>query len=275
MNITPRTLFAFVAAAAVALALAACGGSHHSSSSAAAPKESVTASADSAPGSLGKGAVPIPSGAVAQVGNTLITTTQLSHWMSALLGGDFYEGVRIVAPTGLVSDPPDYPRCVASLRRFAVAAKPSTAELESKCHELNEALEQQALESLIESQWTINREAELGLKVGPAEIQKAFKRLSAREFPTPAALHKYLALRGWTLSVELVLVQRDVLGTKLLRKLKGAQALMTYSRESARKDKAETSCRSGYVVESCREYSGPASTTPSPAILIEQIAAWK
>jgi hypothetical protein len=275
MKATPRRIFPFASAVVAALVVAACGGSHHLSSSSEASREAVTVSADGAQGNLGKGAVPIPSGAVAQVGNALITRAQVNHWMSTLLGGDFYENKRIVAPKGLVADPPDYPRCVASLRRFAVSAKPSTAELEGKCHELNEALKQQALELLIESQWSINRGAELGLKVGQVEIQKAFNRLSAREFPTVAALHRYLALRGWTLSVELDLVRRDLLGTKLLQKLKGTRALTRFSRESTRKDKAETSCRLGYVVESCREYSGSASMTLSPAVLIEQIAPWK
>ena len=272
-----RTALAFVACLLIGVGLAACG-------SAASDKTPSTGSDASAVtpnpggpslGTLGKGAVPIPADAVAQVGNVQITEATLNEWMSHVLGGDAYESVGLVAPRGLVSDPPNYPRCESALRRLlASSAASHAAQFKSKCEELYQALKQQTLTTLIESQWAVARDAELGIKVDNQEVEREFERVKATQFRTTAALHTYLAQRGWSLSVELELIKRDMLGARLLHKVKGVQALTRLARENPKKGKAETSCRAGYVVESCREYT-TAPATPSPNVLLEEIVAWR
>ena len=84
-----RAGLAIVAASVVLVGMSACGG-----------------------GSSG------PSGeVVAKIGGTTVTRPELSHWMSTLAGGDFYEiGRGHAVPARLASEPPDYAACVASLQ---------------------------------------------------------------------------------------------------------------------------------------------------------------
>jgi hypothetical protein len=217
----------------------------------------------------------IPGNSVAVVGGTPITKSELTHWMSTMAGGDFDEISGIIAPKGLVSDPPNYGACMANLKTLAPSY--SGAELQTKCQQLYAGLKEQALVYLISSQVSIAEGAEQGVEATPQEINRAFNRLRAERFPTEAQLQQYLASRGWSLSDELHLVKLDVLSLKLLPKLRqkysSERALIRYSNEAAKRWKGRTSCRPGFVVQGCSNYIAPPKPPgPSPAVLVEEIA---
>ena len=222
---------------------------------------------------------------VAEVGGSAITRASVNHWMSTIMGGDFYEISRRVAPVGLAADPENYPACKAALEKLASSyaqAKPSEAERKQKCEQLHQALKAQALSYLITANVARGQAAELGLAATPAEVEQFFHTIQAREFPKEAELRQYLAERHWSVADELFLLKRDLLSSKLKTKLlgrykgtSGLAALAKYAKEANRRWTAKTTCRSGYVVSGCSEYtSAQANATaaaPSAAVLIEAL----
>jgi hypothetical protein len=256
MSKVTRVTLALVATALVAASLAACGGG----------------------GTM-------PADAVAQVGETAITKASLNHWMSTIIGGDFYEITHKVAPTGMVSEPPDYATCTIALETLPSSSgktKPPAVQLKSKCEQLYHALKQQTLSYLISAQVAVGQDRDQGLKVTGREVEQAFKRLQASQFPKEAELQQYLANRHWALSDELFLLKRDLLSSKLRAKIEkkyggatGEQALIKYVHGATTLWIARTTCRSGYVVQGCKQY-GPAqaaatAAAPSPDALIEEL----
>lgn len=216
---------------------------------------------------------------VAQVGGSTITKGELNHWMSTLAGGDFYEVAKAhTVPAGLVSEPANYGACVAHLEAIAAIsdagpARPTAAQLLKKCRELQQGLKLQALNFLVQSRWLIGLYGEAGLKATDAEAMQLLKRVKAEQFPDEK-LQQYLARRRRSLSDELFVMKLNVLQQKVTQKLNagGQQALAAFA-EAGQRWTAKTSCRAGYVVQHCKQYSGqPTSALPSPAVLLEQIA---
>lgn len=222
--------------------------------------------------------------AVAHVGDTAITEASLSHWMSSIMGGDFYELTGKVAPTGLVSEPPNFAACVTALEGYEAAPAPGSAKdasttLRHKCEQLHLAIKQQALAYLITAYVAVGEGAEQGLTANGSEIEHLFKQIQEAQFPTEAQLSQYLANRHWTLKDELFLVKRDLLSQKLTTKLKhkftgpsGERALINYVREVRGRWTAKTTCRPAYVVEGCKEHNPSSSAGPSPSALIQELA---
>jgi hypothetical protein len=242
-----RTTTAWFAIVASAVTLASCGGSG------------------------------TPAGTIAQVGDIPITKTELNHWMATIVGGDFYELTRVTAPKQLVSEPPNPTACVAKMK--TVAKVTTTTELSHRCQQLAQLLKKQALAYLIESDVEVGEDAEHGITVTNQEIQASFNEVRKAQLPTEAALREYLAQRDWSLSDELFLVKRNLLGSKLLEKVKhelGAKAtepeIDAYYKRLGAKWTDKSSCNPGYVVEGCKQYVAPKNPSPvSPAVAIDEI----
>jgi hypothetical protein len=217
------------------------------------------------------------SGVVARVGNTPITKVDLNHWMSTLLGGDYFEITGATVPRGVVSEPENLSLCVAKLKTIAVGKV--KAELTHRCRQLHSLLREQAMEYLINSDVYAGEDAETGATVSNHEIQVAFASLKGEAFPTPATLQQYLAQRDWSLADEMFVVKRDLLGTRLLQKVReklgkeaSEAALDQYYKTLTAKWVAKTSCIAGYIVKGCRQYRKLATPpTVSPAIVIEEV----
>jgi hypothetical protein len=223
-----------------------------------------------------------PSGdIVAQVGSTPITRATLNHWMSTIVGGDYFELTSKVAPAGIVSDPPNYSRCQAiyeatSAKLPSGSPRPSAELLASKCRQLYEALKAQALNFLIETQWSVDHDAEQGIRVTSAEVNQRFKQYKAEEFSSEAQFQTYLADRRWSLSDDLFLIRKDLLSSKLIAKLSAEKrSPLVSGRESARRLRASTRCYTGYVVEDCTGYKAPATPAPVPETVVDALAAFQ
>jgi hypothetical protein len=218
-------------------------------------------------------ATQLPSDAAAVVGARQISKATLNRWMSPMVGGDFYESTHLRAPTGLVSEPPNYAACVAAVRAFG--SKLTVAQITSKCEQLYEQVKEQVLTYLIEAEWSLDRDAEQGVTVSNQEIEKEFKRLEAQFFPKEGELQAYLANHEWPLSVELFLIKRDMLYNKLEKKFRETGRKAQFGRflfDNAKQWTARTSCQIGYLVEQCNDYKSVPSTT-SPDILIEEFVS--
>jgi hypothetical protein len=229
---------------------------------------------------------------VAEVGHTqTITRSTLSHWMSTIVGGDYYEHIGVKAPDGLVSDPPNYPACISAIERIGPAkttSQPTSSsrqELEGKCRLLYQLIKQQALTFLLSQLWSEDEDAEHGIRITNTEVKRAFERYRTTQFPTQAALTTYLANHHWSLSDELDLIRRDLLETRIeefvARRLGKAHAtpeaveratIAQYER-SVKVYTPRTHCRTGYLASDCSDYKAPAREETAPAPLLEQIVA--
>lgn len=216
---------------------------------------------------------------VAEVGGSPITKTEVSHWMSTLAGGDYFElsGGHTV-PAALASEPPDYAACVTSLEAV-VASSPRAgskpADLLLKCRQIYTALRIQALSYLVKIQWLESVYREEGVTVTEGEVQEFFKKVRVGLYETEAELHQYLLSRRESLADLMTITKLEALEQKAGNKIKagGAQVAAQFS-AAERKWTTKTTCRAGYVVEYCKQFKGRqtyAGTLP-PAVLMEQVA---
>ncbi len=223
------------------------------------------------------------SDAVAHVGSTPITTSAVNHWMATLAGGDYHQlSAKHTIPDGLVSEPPNYPRCVAALEA-AAARVPGRGlnltgvQLLTKCRQLYQALRNQSVALLVNDQWLIALARDEGVTVSDADAMQLFKHVKAQEFPTEAAQRQYFASRKLSLADELFLLKIDLVEQKLVKKAEqgGKQTVASFN-EAAQRWTAKTTCRPGYVVQHCKEYTGapaPSPSHPPASVMVEQVAA--
>jgi len=216
---------------------------------------------------------------VAQVGGTPITRTAVSHWMATLAGSDYYELSRAqTLPAGLVSDPPDYSRCVASLQAAIPGAGGTGSgpdELLKKCREINVALRIQAVGLLVQAQWLTSVDRQEGMTVTEQEVQQLFKQIRAEQYPTEVDLRGYLSGRRWSLPDLLLTVRLDLLGRDAESKIAAGGKQAAEFADAEQQWAARTSCNAGYVVAHCKQFKG-AEIYPdalSPSVLLEQVAA--
>ncbi len=207
----------------------------------------------------------LPPGVVAEVGHTPITNATLKQWMTAMLGGDYYEITNRTAPAALLSPPPDHASCVAELERVSTSAgarKVTHSQIETLCAELYEAIKAQALTYLIRSQANVVEAAAHGVSVSEKQVEGELARVRAEQFPTKSGLQTYLTQRHLTLAIELFVLKQDIIGREYAPKLYAA-VLKGGGGEKAGRERLiasetkwvnETNCRPGYVVARCRQY---------------------
>jgi hypothetical protein len=198
--------------------------------------------------------------------NASIARGTLDHWMQATMGADFRESIGVPGPRGLVSEPADYPRCIAAAklvapRSFFNQLQLSRAALDRACHELYRAIKAQALGFLISVQLNVAEAAERGIKITDSEVERAFEAASRRLYPSERDLQRYLAERQWSLSDLLYQLKGDVLAHRLHPKLGGRRDRLL----------ADTKCAPGYLVPGCNAYHGSAAAFPAPGVILERL----
>jgi hypothetical protein len=119
---------------------------------------------------------------VARVNGTPITRAEVSHWMTTLAGRDYYSvSHKLATPAGLVSDPPNYARCVAKLESVEARQSETAVQLLNKCRQLYQALRIQATSYLVGALRGIGIAHELGVDVSEAAATRRYQEASARE----------------------------------------------------------------------------------------------
>ncbi len=220
---------------------------------------------------------------VATVGKTKISRSTLNHWMATMVGGDYQENVGNTAPVGLVSEPADYSRCVSAAKaikpKSLPASVPNEARLRIRCRQLYTAVKEQALSYLISALWRSEEGAEVGQNVSDREVARNAQEVAYSNYRSPAAFHRFLASRHWSLADERFLLKRNLLDSKFLERLKARVAALgggekTYGKlvqENVAKWSKKTSCSSGYTAWQCRPGGSTAEADPSAAVLVEQL----
>lgn len=251
-----------------ALLLSACGsGKTNNTSSGASDRATQNTAVQTQNGNGGE--------VVARVGTTPITKAEVSHWMNALGATLFYQdsGSRTL-PEGLLSDPPNYPRCVSGLEAAATTAPvkghESAVELLAKCREADQSLKVYATSHLIAARQSIHIAKEMGATTTPSKVRSVFEQEMAREYPTPAALRAYLVSHRHTISDELLETEVQVLGTQVLHQIQTPQGHSRYLALLARAS-AVTTCSPAYIVEGCKQFKGSLPHTTA-SIVMEDLA---
>ena len=252
-----------LAACLAVVALGACGGG--SNSSASNPVRS-TSERPTRPA----------SDTVAQVGQLVIARPMLNHWMEIELRDDYESAFKRNAPEDLVSEPPNYPACIAVLQRlipFRGTGKrnppASTTQLRDNCRRLYRAIKTQALSFLVASDWLINFSSAHGVNVTDEEVSHTLKRVEAEQHPRP---RQSAESRVQALGKAVYLAKIDLLRKKLAQRIQregGSEAKLAKEASGS----ANTAvCPTGYVVAHCLQFKAPAYTGPALSVLLRAIA---
>ena len=159
--------------------------------------------------------------------------------------------------------------CIPVRSQRAVAIK-------EKCALLREALQEQALETLISTDQLIGKAAERGITASDSEARRLLARLTKEEFPSQASFQRYLRITKQSLADQFYRLRELILTGKLIKAVTGGTGTPTpaQQREFAQVSKkwiAATSCRSGYVIALCSEYKPTAGKPPAAGTLIAEL----
>jgi len=149
----------------------------------------------------------IPGNSVAVVAGTPITSQALAHWgyVAAVGESESQPGSPVIVP-----DPPNYTKCLASLKKIAPASV-SHSTLLTACVSQYE----QTMEYLIRSYWVQGQAAQVGVKVTTAQVEKKYTAAKNQEFKTAAEFQTFLKETGQTVSDILYRFRISLLAGKL------------------------------------------------------------
>lgn len=214
---------------------------------------------------------------VARVGESTIRRSSVDHWMKVLVAGDYHQEIVKPAPSGLVSDPPDYGACIRAAN--GIVRKRSSQVTATLCRDLYQAVKLQAVGFLTDALWHIEDAKEHGETATSNEVARRLRRQRQREWPAPGQFQRYLGERHLTLADESYLLKRDVLSQKQLERVRQEgltagheAAALQMAEEYSAKWTARTSCQPGYVAEQCKQYTGTPKHAPSPNSVLLQLA---
>ncbi len=220
---------------------------------------------------------------VAQVtGVAAISRATLAHWMPVEARIIYAERPIGPSPPGVVPDPPEFSGCIAFLRAYLKSklAAPatsgssagSTAELKRLCQHYYGELKAITLNTLIGWYWTIGQGKELGLAATEEQVKERLQTVNKTLFRTTADFANYLRWTGESVADMLLrsrvqlfeskIHEDAIVQAKRLSRIANVkrrqQALEKLSQELSPASRwvGRTTCRSGFVVSSCKEYRG-------------------
>lgn len=199
MRKTLRILLALSAFFVAATALVACGGEDDNS---------------------------VPGNAVASVDGTPITKAEYERWavITAKSAGET-TGVTVVP------DPPDFTRCIATLRAEARPRRgqpaPSDVTLRAQCRTQNEQIVRGTMAALIQQIWIEKEAEEQGVTVSDAEVRRQLEETRRQSFPTQRDYDRFLRTSGMTQADVEDRIRTQALAAKLTRKVQESGAPVT------------------------------------------------
>ncbi len=247
-------------AALVAVALAGCGESTSTGSGIA------TVTNTSLPAAPTAG---LPEGApiVTVAGAPSITKAELEHWVSVTDGfeasGAKVNGRSIPKPP--VPQPPDYKACIAGIHRsFGGSAK-------AQCEREYVQLERKALSYLITTDWIRGEAARRHLSVSHSEVAAHLhSELKGKYRPGSSQFKSMISYTGESMGdlaqrTEGELLKDKIAQTLLAHKARTTEAsllLISFQESFQARWKPRTSCRPGYVIEDCSQFTAQSLAAP-------------
>jgi phosphatidylethanolamine-binding protein (PEBP) family uncharacterized protein len=130
-----------------------------------------------------------------------------------------------------------------------------------------------ALGFLLTSEWVLDEAKARGLSVSDTEVKQRFQKTAHQSFAKAGSLQKYFSTSGETEADLLARIKVELLAAKITALLTAGKsaaqhsAILTAFETSFHTHwKALTSCKPGYVMEDCKQYSGKAENlTAAPS----------
>jgi phosphatidylethanolamine-binding protein (PEBP) family uncharacterized protein len=120
-----------------------------------------------------------------------------------------------------------------------------------------------ALGFLLTSEWVLGEAKARGVSVSDAEVKSRFEQLAHQSFPKAGSLQKYFSTSGETEADLLARIKVELLAAKIAAQVTAGKSASQHSAILAAFEsnfhthwKALTSCKSGYVMEDCKQYNG-------------------
>ncbi len=158
----------------------------------------------------------LPPGAVAKVGDTVITQEKFDKWMTTAVKGQA-GGAKAVVP-----DPPEFTKCVAGKKDQPTPEgqpEPSAGDLKKQCKTEYDELKRSVMQFLIQSEWVLQEAEQQKVTVKDAEVAKSFEDQKKQAFPKEADYQKFLASSGMTEKDILFRVRLQFLRDELTKKV--------------------------------------------------------
>jgi foldase protein PrsA len=164
----------------------------------------------------GCGSDDVPSGAVAQVGDSTITQDEFDKWLGIAVKGQAQGGAAAVP------DPPEFTKCVAAKAKTPVPQgqkKPTDDALKKQCKSEYEAIKREVMQFLIQAEWVQQEAADQDINVSNKSLQKSLEDQKKQAFQTDKAYNEFLASSGMTEEDVLFRVKLNELQQKLTQKV--------------------------------------------------------
>jgi phosphatidylethanolamine-binding protein (PEBP) family uncharacterized protein len=120
-----------------------------------------------------------------------------------------------------------------------------------------------ALGFLLTSEWVLGEAKARGVSVSDAEVKSRFTQLAHQSFPKAGSLQKYFATSGETEADLLARIKVELLAARIAAQVTAGKSASQHTAILAAFEtnfhthwKALTSCKSGYVMEDCKQYAG-------------------
>ncbi len=159
----------------------------------------------------------VPTGAVAKVGDSVISQADFDKWFKTASSGQAQAGGQTAAP-----DPPDFTACVAAKGKTPVPKgqpQPTTAALKKQCKTEYDTLKREVMQFLIQAEWVQQEADKQNVKVSDAEVKRSFADQKKASFPTDKAYQQVLKTSGMSEEDILFRVKLDQLQQKLTQKI--------------------------------------------------------
>ena len=160
----------------------------------------------------------VPSGAVAQVGDSTISQEQFDKWLTIAVKGQG-QGAGAAAA---VPDPPEFTKCVAAKKKTPVPKgqkRPTDEALKKQCKTEFDTLKREVMQFLIQAEWMEQEAEKQGVEIKEAELQKALEDQKKQVFPNDKAYKEFLTSSGMTQEDVLFRVRLNELQDKLVKKV--------------------------------------------------------
>ncbi len=213
-----------------------------------------------------------------------ITKPMLDHWMRVVVANDFRSVIGTKAPQGLVAEPADYGECAQAVKKvsprtYTGKLRLSDAQIARKCRLLHQLIREQATGYLLSAQWEMLLAKEQHVSLSDAELHREFLRYRKEVYKTDASFQTYMSEHRMALSDVLYQLRRNVYVSRLLPKFQAkvnaaGGGVKTYAKLAYKRYYrliARTTCKAGYLMESCRGYHAPVKALPSPNEVLEAI----
>jgi foldase protein PrsA len=213
---------------------------------------------------------------VAGVGS--ISKATLDHWIPVEAAVLYQENPTKPVPKGVLPDPPNYTACIAYLKTTRqklseTGPKPTAEQLKSRCGQRLAELQELTLNTLIGWDWLIAAGQALGMSASTAEVKQRFTDVNKRSYPKGSEFTTYLKLTGQTVQDMMFRYRVQVFEAKIIQKQEAMQKLLPKGLTTAQQQQsvftkfakflppgkqwaAITTCRKGFVVSACKEYTG-------------------